>query len=431
MSNTIDFYKTLQVHPEAGQEIIDAAYRCLSKKYHPDINRSPMATEHMKEINIAYSVVGDSRKRKQYHFERSRQNSVGKPTASPFSSAPTPKPEKKEEKPPHKKEETLAEKVLDAFFKNTVHENWNEAYAELTKLDAQNIPLEDFVEWKNAVTRIYKLGDYKISYFRRYENCEYAGKIYPVILQFAVSIKEMHVVTSQVSEETTQKYVAFDGQEWRVCLGYKDLKPNILKFKYLAQSLPKLDKEEVFLKAIDKIDLLTGTYSLNGFVEQAEREILRSKRYGNPLSMAVIGIEPSQNEEMENEASNLTACISYFTETLCNNMRRTDVIGRCGENAIALLFTETKLSEAKKALAKLLELCESEEYLNYAILSNCISLTKEDVKKSIFLALEKATLREKSTGEPGVEGKRKEQSKLGKYQAADILGFNKKGRNHF
>jgi DnaJ-class molecular chaperone len=69
MGKHVDFYKILQVHHDAGQDIIDAAYRCLSKIYHPDINKSPLAAERMKDINIAYGVVGDIRKRREYHME--------------------------------------------------------------------------------------------------------------------------------------------------------------------------------------------------------------------------------------------------------------------------------------------------------------------------------------------------------------------------
>ena len=33
---TVDPYKTLQVDPEAEEEVIAAAYRRLARKYHPD-----------------------------------------------------------------------------------------------------------------------------------------------------------------------------------------------------------------------------------------------------------------------------------------------------------------------------------------------------------------------------------------------------------
>jgi len=38
MATQLDFYGILQVHPKAEKEIIDAAYRRLAFKYHPDVS---------------------------------------------------------------------------------------------------------------------------------------------------------------------------------------------------------------------------------------------------------------------------------------------------------------------------------------------------------------------------------------------------------
>src|SRR3989304_2029900 len=42
MSHT-DHYKVLQVDPEAEAEVVQAAYRRLARKYHPDVAESPEA----------------------------------------------------------------------------------------------------------------------------------------------------------------------------------------------------------------------------------------------------------------------------------------------------------------------------------------------------------------------------------------------------
>jgi GGDEF domain-containing protein len=429
MNKHVDFYKTLQVHHDAGQDIIDAAYRCLSKIYHPDVNKSPMAVERMKDINIAYGVIGDNLKRREYHIEWMKINSV-KPFTSTIltrekpNAAPDPVKEAK-------KEEEAATRVLDEFFCETVNERWESAYQKLTDVDMANIPVEDFLEWKKAVSQVYKLGNYKITYFRKYTNCDYAGVIYPIIFQFSVGLTEMQTSTKQISEENTQKYVAFDGKSWRVCLGYTDLKPTIIKFKYLAQALPKMDKDEVFMKAITKIDLLTGLFSLTGFVEQAEREMLRSQRYGNPLSLAVVTIKPVIDSEEAPDENQLDACISYVAEILCSNIRKTDLLGRCNPSSFSILFTETKPEDAASALEKLLELCDTDDYLQYEISSACIPVYKGNMEQIIASALEKTVVRERERGEDWDEQSEHMRTRLGKYKLSDILGFNKKGKNHF
>ena len=65
-----DYYKVLQVDPEADPEVIAAAYRRLSLKYHPDTNRAADATRRMQEINEAYEVLKDPAKRARYDRDR-------------------------------------------------------------------------------------------------------------------------------------------------------------------------------------------------------------------------------------------------------------------------------------------------------------------------------------------------------------------------
>lgn len=61
-----DPYKILQVIPTAEQEVIDAAYRGLARRYHPDVNPGPEAAERMKEINSAYRILKDPEARARY-----------------------------------------------------------------------------------------------------------------------------------------------------------------------------------------------------------------------------------------------------------------------------------------------------------------------------------------------------------------------------
>ena len=62
MNNT-EYYDRLGLSKDASQDEIKRAYRKLSKKYHPDINKEPGAEEKYKEILEAYETLSDAQKR--------------------------------------------------------------------------------------------------------------------------------------------------------------------------------------------------------------------------------------------------------------------------------------------------------------------------------------------------------------------------------
>jgi molecular chaperone DnaJ len=62
-----DYYKVLGVDRQAKPEQIRKAYRRLARKFHPDVNPGNKAAEEkFKEIQEAYDVLGDEKKRQIY-----------------------------------------------------------------------------------------------------------------------------------------------------------------------------------------------------------------------------------------------------------------------------------------------------------------------------------------------------------------------------
>jgi len=65
-----DLYGVLQVDPDADLHRIQAAYRALARRYHPDLTADPATAAVMAELNAAYEVLGDLGRRAQYDQAR-------------------------------------------------------------------------------------------------------------------------------------------------------------------------------------------------------------------------------------------------------------------------------------------------------------------------------------------------------------------------
>lgn len=66
MATKRDYYDVLGVAKSSSQAEMKKAYRKLALQWHPDRNKSPEANEKFKEINEAYEVLSDAKKKETY-----------------------------------------------------------------------------------------------------------------------------------------------------------------------------------------------------------------------------------------------------------------------------------------------------------------------------------------------------------------------------
>jgi DnaJ-class molecular chaperone len=77
-----DPYEVLGLAKTASASEVKSAFRRLAKKYHPDQSKETRAKEKFAEINAAYEIVGDEKKRGE--FDRGEIDAEGKPRFQGF-----------------------------------------------------------------------------------------------------------------------------------------------------------------------------------------------------------------------------------------------------------------------------------------------------------------------------------------------------------
>ena len=90
MARIYTHYDNLKVARDAPPEVIRAAYKTLSQKYHPDRNpNKPDAMRIIKIINSAYEVLSDPAKRKEHDDWIVREEAKTEKATPPPNSAYT------------------------------------------------------------------------------------------------------------------------------------------------------------------------------------------------------------------------------------------------------------------------------------------------------------------------------------------------------
>jgi DnaJ-class molecular chaperone len=78
-ANTRDLYGILQVDPRAEPSVIQAAYRALAMRMHPDHSQNDDTAPAMAMLNRAYGVLRDPNPRRAYDQTRSPEAAAAPP----------------------------------------------------------------------------------------------------------------------------------------------------------------------------------------------------------------------------------------------------------------------------------------------------------------------------------------------------------------
>ena len=103
-------------------------------------------------------------------------------------------------------------------------------------------------------------------------------------------------------------------------------------------------------KAQSRTDFLTGLVNRQYFVELAEQELDRLRRYRRPFTLLYIDVDDFKQVNDRSGHHSGDRVLSMFGRTLRNILRRTDTVARLGGDEFAVLMPETTLENAGVAV---------------------------------------------------------------------------------
>lgn len=121
----------------------------------------------------------------------------------------------------------------------------------------------------------------------------------------------------------------------------------------VGNDITELKRAEVKLRELATTDPLTGLFNRRQFWELGTREIGRSNRYGNPLSVVMLDIDhfKSVNDTYGHDEGDRV--LQLLSRILRSQLRKVDIAGRLGGEEFAILLPNTSLPAARSLAERL------------------------------------------------------------------------------
>ncbi len=126
-----------------------------------------------------------------------------------------------------------------------------------------------------------------------------------------------------------------------------------------ARNITQRKRLEDELRRLATTDPLTGIANRRHFIEQVERELARSTRYGLPLAFLMLDIDYFKNVNDTFGHAAGDEVLKSMALALRETLRATDVIGRLGGEEFGVLLIQTDLEGAKLMAERLRSILQS------------------------------------------------------------------------
>lgn len=314
----VNYYEILQVHPKAEPEVIEAAYKKLAFKYHPDQQGSE---DIMKNLNLAYEVLGHPEKRKHYDSTFSFESSDTRPKKTYKANATN---------------ERLAKRVLSEYFRMLQQRHFKEAYDMMTLVDQKKINLKDFMKWQGAVSKVFELRAFELKHSKSHSNVCLNGERYQHIETFEVVTEEWNSIMDTHEKDAFEKQVVLEQGRFKIYMGIEVIYKLIEKYENLSQLLELKNGWGMKDKALRPI-LSERLFFYSVFQEQK-----RVERYGGGFSILLISADSDTVHKRE-----------WIGNWVKKSLRQVDTIGYDKQGHLVVMMPETPLVGAIKAGEKL------------------------------------------------------------------------------
>jgi GGDEF domain-containing protein len=329
-----DLYRIMQVHHLAEPEVIEGAYKKLSKKYHPDANRDSGSEEKMKLINYAYSILSNPERRREYDLDFNRRLGVG---------------ERGDFRRPLKREELLMEsaiQVMEYYFDALAKLDFDRAYKLISNEDQKYIGKKEFWEWQKAVAALYEIGEYRCTHFKTVSGKNAGYHSFTFVIEFQVHLLEREKATGALHQVEFSRMVVQEKNELKLYLGHKDVQSIIDKLRLLAD---------------EQLHSEGNGYDKPRIYREIEREMARAVRYSRPFTVLLLEAVNFRQTDHDFDPVLFEAAFGAALREVKKNLRVTDYGGRLSRNRMMIVLPETRVFAAVKAVEKIFRVIRNSE----------------------------------------------------------------------